>query len=63
MVSACYPFTHALLGTTVLKQHLISTELNVYTICCEGDKGLRLIPTSAQVPSFPFVTREPATLT
>jgi len=39
------------------------TELNVYTVCCGGGKGLRLIPTAAQVPSFSFVTREPATLT
>lgn len=38
------------------------TELNVY-ITCGGDWGLRLKPTSAQVPSFPFVTMEPATLT
>jgi hypothetical protein len=64
MVSAHYPFTHAVLGITVLKQHPdIMTELNVCTICCGGDKGLRLIPTSAQVPSFTFVTRKPATLT
>jgi len=39
------------------------TDLIVCTICCGGGKGLRLIPTAAQVPLFPYVTREPATLT